>query len=168
ALVDAAQRFHILQRHMLIDLVNGTVERTELGHLRADVPDEPAIGGPTRGRQLGLDAGHGTDGRVQCIHEASALGDEPYAGQRPLELELEAVPREHGFEAALQIFHRARGPEAKVEQYGELARDYVVGTRPGIDVGNLPGGRGEVLVAFVPARRRQLGEGGRGEMYGVS
>src|SRR5215467_4462064 len=148
--------------------MDGTVDRTQLDHLLADVPDEPAVGSPAGGGKLGLNAGYRVDRGVQRFDEAPSLGDEREPGQGPLEVELEPVPRQHRLETPLQVLHGAGGAKAKIEEHRELAGDHIIRTRAGVDVGDLPGSRREVLVALVPARRRQLGKSGSREMNGVS
>ena len=66
---------------------------------------------------------------------------------------------QHGLEPALEALHRARGAEAEVEQHRELAGNHVGGPGAGMDVGDLPGGGWEVLVALVPTCGGQLRQG---------
>ncbi len=76
---------------------------------------------------------------------------------------VEPVAVEHGVQARLEAFDGARRGEAEIEVDPHFARDDVERARAGVDVGHLPRGRREMLVALVPCGRREFREG-RGEV----
>src|SRR5690606_7424916 len=142
------------------DLVDAGVAWPEFNHLGTKWRDETAIRGTAAGACRWRDGADRLDRRGNGIAQWSFPGEEGFAGKIPVDVEIQRMAGEAGFEALPQASGRARRAEAEVEGHIEAARDDVAGAGAGMDVGNLQTRRREIGVAFIPARRRQFGQGG--------
>ena len=70
-------------------------------------------------------------------------------------------------QSLLQTFAAAGGGVSKVEHELERAGDHIGRAGPCMNIRNLPCRRRKIVIAFVPARRRDLGDHRRDEMDGV-
>src|SRR5690606_29656573 len=137
-------------------------------HLRADLRNEAAVRGATGGGQLGLQTGDVLDGGSHGVDQGAATGQEGAPAQRPVDVEAQAVLAQDVFQPGLQAFRRGLGGEAEVEVDDQLAGDDVVGAGAGVDVGHLPAGGREMVVALVPHDGGQFGQGRCGLVNGVA
>src|SRR5712691_3241598 len=138
ALVDFAQRFDRAQIHVLIELVDRGVHRTELDHFRTEFGDEAAVGRAARRADLRGGAGDVPDRSAQGLDQLPPGGEIGRPGKRPIELVIEPVAIEYRTDALLEPFRRARRGKAEIEQDFHLAWNDV--GRPGsaVNVRNLP------------------------------
>src|SRR2546422_10528056 len=150
ALVDFAQRFDRAQIHVLIELVDRGVHRTELDHLWTEFGDEAAVGRAARRADLRGGAGDVPDRSAQGLDQFPPGSEIGRPGKRPTELVIEPVAIEYRSDACFQSFRRARRGKAEIEQDFHLAWNDV--GRPGsaVNVRDLPGRGWEVFVAPVP------------------
>ena len=128
---------------------------------RADVGDEAAVRGAAGGGQLGARRRHAPaiDSRQRRRRSSPARREEGLAAERPARGRIRgrggrgsSRTRDCRPSRVLAVEKR------KLNSDLEAARHHVVGAGAGVEVGDLPGGRREVLVAAVPVGGRQLGQ----------
>ena len=115
-----------------------------------------------------MQAGFGVDGGAGGIDQRAGAGEERLAAQSPFNGEVQPVLVQHGLQALLKALGRGFGAEAEVEVHDGFAGDDVGGARAGVQVAHLPGGGGKAVVACVPLRGGQLGQGGGQLVQGVA
>ncbi len=144
---------------MLVHLVDGGVDRTQLHHLSAGGGDKAAVTGAAGGGQMRVGAGAFLDRRHGGVHQGAAVGEERLAGQLPLDLVIQAVALQDGFGALAQFEIGDFGGKAEIEQHLAITGNHIGGAGAGVDVGDLKAGGREEIIAPVPFRRRQFRQG---------
>jgi hypothetical protein len=119
--------------------------------------DEATVRCAARGRQLGFDAGFSGDGLQRRVDQSAAAGEEGPGAECPGDVVVQACAVEDVAHRRLQLLAGAGRTKAKVELDIDAAWNDIAGAGAAVDVGDLPGGRREKLVAPIPDRLRQLG-----------
>src|SRR5207249_9418869 len=86
ALVDFAQRFDRAQIHVLVELVDRGVHRTELDYLGTEFGDEAAVGRAARGAHLRSGAGDALDCSAHGLDQPAASREIRPPAKGPIEL----------------------------------------------------------------------------------
>src|SRR5439155_10200079 len=82
--IDARQDFELVERDVLVQLVDARVDRPHLDHLGADVDDEARIRGAAGGRKLAVGAGMPLAGLEDDAGQPAALAQEWFGAERPV------------------------------------------------------------------------------------
>src|SRR2546425_11867635 len=117
ALVDFAQRFDRAQIHVLIELVDRGVHRTELDHLWTEFGDEAAVGRAARRADLRGGAGDVPDRSAQRLDQCPPGSEIGRPGKRPIELVNEPGAVQNRTDTWIQSFRRARRANAELDQH---------------------------------------------------
>src|SRR6185312_9621759 len=136
--VYGGQGFQFVHGDTFVHLVDSGVDRADLDDLGPHRRDEAAVGSAAAGALFGIDAvqlaADGDDGFAQ---HAAGRGEEGFAGEVPVQDEVETVALQDGLGACAQVGGAAGGAVAEVDQGDEFAGDHVVGTGAGVEVGDL-------------------------------
>ena len=165
--VDGLERIECIELDVLVQLVDGGVDRTEFQHLRADVDNEAAVGSAAAGGQLGLDAGDRAHRGAHGSDQLALGGEERGRGMQPVERVIEPVPVEDGMHPAAQGLGRARRGVAEIELRLEVVRGDIAGAGAAADIGNLPAGGRKKRIAAIPFGRGEFGQGRRKQVHRV-
>ena len=82
---------------MFIYLVDAGIGRTQFDHLRANLRDKTAIARAAAGGKLSLHARDFGNGLARSIHQGTRLGQEWQTAQRPVQVVIQPVALQHGF-----------------------------------------------------------------------
>ena len=141
----------------LVDLVDTGIDRPDFNELRADVGDEAAIGRAAAGRQFSFDAGFRVDCCARGVNQCATAGKEGFGAKGPQQIVIDPVTRQYFTDFCLQPLGCADRGEAEVEVDFNVAWNDVAGAGAAVDVGNLPGGWREKLVALIPDAASEFG-----------
>ncbi len=142
-MVHVCQQIQIVRLHALVHLVDGGVDRAQLDHFGAGGGDKAPIGrspGGEQGRLLAVDR---LDGRDRRRQQLAGVGEEGLAGEGPVELVIQTMPVQQGFDSLADIQVGQFCAEAEVELDVQFARNDVGGAGAGRDVGYLEAGGGK-------------------------
>ena len=147
--------------------MDGGVERSQLQHLRTGGGDETSIGDAARGVDLRGDAADLFNRITGCRQQFTLCGNKGIARERPVDAVVETMSVEQRLDLFTQTRFSLLGREAEIEIHLQLARDNVVGTGTGMDIGDLKAGGREKLIAPIPLDPRQFRQRWRGFMHRV-
>src|SRR5436190_3890371 len=162
--IDERKDLELGQRDVLVQLVDGRVDRAKLDHFRADIDDEAGVRRASGGRELAVRARMPLARFEHNIGEAAALAKERLRTEHPVDRVLERVLLENGFDALAKRLVAAFGGEAEIEVDIDSAGHHVSRAGAGMDVRDLEARRRKALVALVPLRAGELGQGRGDEM----
>ena len=163
ALIDARQRFEIVDRDALVDGVNRGVDEAKLDH-RTGVLDEARVRSPPAGRERRLPPGHVLDRFGDEIGERSRLGEEGacVAGLEGQRRASASVRRRHpALDLRGERIVRPKVVEADVELEAHFAGNDVERRIADVDRDHFEVRGLEVGVSLIERRREQRRQYGR-------
>ena len=84
------------------------------------------------------------------IHQAAPGREVRLAGELPLEIVIEVMPVKDAMNSCLKRVRSTGRGKTEVEKNRDVAGYHVGGAGTAVDIGDLPGCRRKVFVAFIP------------------
>ena len=164
AVIEVGPWLEIGDGDSFVQLVNRRIDRPQLDDFAADVGDEATVRCPTGARKLRLNRTDVANHVADDLDQSAARRQIRPSRTGPTDVVVKPVLAQHILKTSLQALAAACRGVPEVERKLQRPGDDVGRTCAGLDVRRLPGRRRKILVAIVPADRRELGDRRRREV----